>query len=182
MRKVFILVIALFLANTLSAQENTPQEQATKSKKEKKAEKEAMQTKQFEETYAMLNGKQFVLEADYLADAKGQQISVNSNLNFILVDSNTAVIQVGKNVGVGANGVGGRTAKGKITSYQFDKNDKKKSFNIQMNVDTPIGFFSVSMFIPAGSKTTATVTPDKVNLIGKLVPLDKSIVHEGWSL
>lgn len=182
MKAIYIIIITFFLANGLSAQENTQQDQTTKSKKEKKAEKEALQLKQFEDTFALLNGKKFVLEADFLVTDKGDRISVTSNLNFIMVDSNMAVIQVGKNVGVGGNGIGGRTAKGNITSWQVDKNEKKKSFNVRMSVNTTIGFFSVSMYIPSNNNTTATVTPDKVDLIGKLIPLDKSIVYEGWSL
>jgi len=182
MKTIFILITAFFLTIGLSAQENTPQDQATKSKKEKKAEKEALQVKQFEETFALLNGKKFVLEADFLVTDKGDRISVTSNLNFIMVDSNMAVIQVGQNVGVGGNGIGGRTAKGNITSWQVDKNDKKKSFNVRMSINTTIGFFSVSMYIPSINNTTATVTPDKIDLTGKLVPFDKSIVYEGWSL
>lgn len=182
MKKIFMIIVALFLVIGLSAQENTTQNEGTKSKKEKKAEKEAMQMKQFEELFAMLNGKKFVLEADYLVTGTRERISVTSNLNFIMVDSNMAVIQVGKNVGVGGNGVGGTTAKGTITSWQIDKNEKKKSFNIRMSINTTIGFFSVSMYIPTSNNTTATITPIGIDLVGKLVPLDKSIVYEGWSL
>jgi ATPase subunit of ABC transporter with duplicated ATPase domains len=182
MKTVFLIVFTLIFVSGLSAQENTPQDQATKSKKEKKAEKEALQAKQFEETFALLNSKRFVLEADFLVTDYGDRISVTSNLNFIMVDSNMAVIQVGRNVGIGGNGVGGTTAKGTITSWQIDKNEKKKSFNIRMNINTTIGFYSVSMYIPTNNNTTARVTPNNINLDGKLVPLDKSIVHEGWSL
>lgn len=182
MKTIFIMIVALILANTLSAQENTPQDQVTKSKKEKKAEKESLQTKQSEELYTMLNGKKFVLEADYLVTDKSDRISVTSNLNFIMVDSNVAIIQVGKNVGVGGNGVGGTTAKGTITSWQIDKNEKKKSLNVRMSINTTIGFFSVSMYIPSNNTATATITPIGIDLVGKLVPLDKSIVYEGWSL
>lgn len=180
MTKLFIIIFALFLTNVVSAQENTPQTEG--SKKDKKAEKEATKMKQFEEIYAMLNEKRYVLEADYLVGDNLQKVSVSAVLNFIMVDSNMAVIQVGQNVGVGSNGVGGQTAKGNITSYQVDKNEKKKSFNVRMSINTTIGFFSVSMFIPAGSNTTATVTPIRLDMLGKLVPMDKSIVHEGWSL
>jgi hypothetical protein len=182
MKKIYIIIVALFLVSRLSAQENTPQDQSTKSKKEKKAEKEALQAKQFDETFAMLNRKKFVLEADFLVTGKGERISVTSNLNFIMVDSNLAVIQVGKNVGVGGNGVGGTTAKGAITSWQLDRNEKKKSFNIQINVNTTIGFYSVSIFIPSSGSATAKLSPDKFDLVGKIVSLDQSIVHEGWSL
>lgn len=182
MKTAQVIIFAFFIISGLSAQNNTPQDQATKSKKVKKAEKEALQSRQFEETSAILNSKKFVLEADYLVTSKGDRISVTSNLNFIMVDSNMAVIQVGQNVGIGGNGVGGRTAKGKITSWQVDKNEKKKSFNVRMSVDTPVGFFSVSMYIPSNNNITATVTPDRLDMVGKLVPLEKSIVYEGWSL
>lgn len=182
MKTIFLIMFALILVSGLSAQENTPQDQATKSKKEKKAEKEALQAKQFEETFALLNSKRFVLEADFLVTERGDRISVSSNLNFIMVDSNMAVIQIGGNVGVGNNGVGGTTAKGTITSWQIDKNEKKKSFNIRININSTIGFFSVSMNVPLNNNTTARVTPVKIDLNGKLVSLDKSIVHEGWSL
>lgn len=182
MKKAIILFVVLFLANGLSAQENTPQNEGTKSSKAlKKEQQEAALMQQFQEKSALVDGKQFVLEADFLINKAGEQTSVNSVLNFIMVDSNMAVIQVGNNVGLGANGSGGITAKGNITSWTVDKNEKKKSLNVRMNVNTSIGFFSVSMFIPAGNNTTAKLSPATIDFVGKLVPFEKSSVYEGRS-
>ena len=182
MKTVVIIIVVLFLANGLSAQENTPQNESSKSTKaSKKEQQEAALTQQFREKAALVESKRFVLEADFLINKAGEQISVSSVLNFIMVDSNMAVIQVGNTVGLGPNGSGGLTAKGKITSWDVDKNEKKNSINVRMNVNTSIGFYSVSMFIPAGNNTTAKLSPATLDFVGKLVPLEMSSVYEGRS-
>lgn len=180
MKTAFLFIVVLFLANELSAQQNTQQNEDS-SKASKKEKREAALTQQFQEKAALVESKRFVLEADFLINKEGEQISVSSVLNFIMVDSNMAVIQVGSNVGLGPNGSGGITAKGNITSWDVDKNEKKKSVNVRMNVNTSLGFFSVSMFIPAGNNTTAKLSPATLDFVGKLVPLEKSIVYEGRS-
>jgi hypothetical protein len=183
MKSILILIVALFLVNGLSAQENAQKNESDKSSKmSKKEAREAALTQQFKEKTAMVDGKRFVLEADFIINKNGDQSSVSSVLNFIMVDSNIAVIQVGNIVGAGVNGSGGITAKGNITSWTVDKNEKQKSLNIRMNVNTTNGFFSVSMFIPAGNNTTAKLSPNPIDFVGKLVPLEQSVVYEGRSL
>lgn len=184
--KTIAIIMALFLATGLSAQENNiKKEAAKKEQKERKEKREAALAEQFNETSAILNSMRFVLEADYLSNQYGYRSMANSNLNFILVDSTEAVIQTGNNVGIGYNGVGGITAKGNITRWVVNKNDKRKTMSVEMNVSTSIGFFQVFMDISVSGKTTATLSSNwagKLIYDGRLVPLDDSYAFKGSSL
>ena len=186
MKTIAIIITALFATTGLSAQENNPKQLAGETQKnEKKEQRDALLSSQFNETTALVNSMQFTLEADYLSNQYGYRRFVSPTLNFIIVDSATSVIQTGRNVGIGYNGVGGITAKGNISSWKVQTNIKKKNTTVEMNVLTNTGFLNVVMNISATGKTTATLTgnwPGRLVYDGHLVPLDKSLTFQGSSL
>ena len=128
----------------------------------------------------------FVLEADYMIDKSGKRITADQSLNFIMVDSTHAMLQNGKTAGQGANGVGGVSLSGNITSWKVESNEKKKSFSLQMNVLTDNGFLTVFMNISTGHNTTASVSGNQwlemYRYEGRLVPLEESSVYKGRTL
>ncbi len=149
-------MVLMILGTGLFAQENASQSESGKSaKKETKAEREATRILQFNEKSAMINSRQFVLEASYIISRDGTRNSVPSGLNYIMVDSAQAVVQSGNNAGMGLNDVGGVSASGNITSWKVYKNEKKRSFAIQMGVSTNLGLFNMSVHILANGDATA---------------------------
>jgi hypothetical protein len=187
MKTILSLVLVLLISGGLFAQENSNQSSESKeTKMSKKEQRKALQQKLFAEKEALLNSKQFVLEADYFISRQGNRISVPSSINFIMVDSTEGIVQLGTNSGMGANGVGGVTAKGKISGWVLEPDSKKNNFSLRFNVNSAIGFFTVTMNIPVDGKTLAFINGsayfDQFDYQGKLIPLSESNAFKGRSL
>jgi len=175
MKKIIVLILLTILFNPAYSQETTELKQAKKQEEKEK----------FQETKRILESKSFVLETDYLQDRRGNRIMVNPTINFIEVNSETGVIQIGSDYRIGPNGVGGVTAKGKITKWELEQNKKKKNFNVTMHVMTSIGSYDVHMSIGYDGKARARLSGMKpITLIfdGEIVPLSESKTYEGSSI
>ena len=110
---------------------------------------------------------------------------VSNGINFVSVDSTEAIIQVGSNYRIGANGVGGVTAKGKITSWKFTEYKKKNYFGLRINVLTPIGIYDLYFSISPSGQATAQLTgltAGRLTFDGNIVPWENLTVYEGHSL
>lgn len=180
MKRIIIILILAFLSNVILAQTGDKNPAATRKEK-RNAEIE----EQFQLNKSMLENRDFVLEADRLLDKRGNTFIVNSTINFVAVDSATAVIQIGSNYRLGPNGVGGVTAKGKITNWKLTENKKQKSFNLTINVMTTIGIYDLSFMIGPLNSATATLTglrAGQLTFEGRLIPYTESSVYEGQSL
>lgn len=179
-QNIFILILLLMPSLTyISGQSQTT------DKRSKKALKKEQLDKEFKTTRNMLMSRDFVLEADHLMDKWGNRAYVSSNINFVKVDSSTAIIQVGSNHNLGRNGVGGVTAKGKITGWDITVDPKRKSFYVQLNVMTNIGIYDVNISVSAYGDATASVTGLRLGRLtfeGDVVPLNNTIVYEGSSI
>ncbi|HAH23476.1 MAG TPA: hypothetical protein DCL77_06930 [Prolixibacteraceae bacterium] len=180
MKKLVIFLAFVISANIAFAQIND--KNASLSRKEKR---KAKIEKQYQSVKDMIENKDFVLEANFLQDRYGRRYPVNNGINFVSVDSTEAVIQVGSNTRIGANGVGGVTAKGKITSWKLTENKRKNSFGLRINVMTPIGFYDVFFSILPSGQATAQLTglrSGSLTFDGNIVPIENSTVYEGQSL
>ena len=180
MKKLVVILLILMVSPGVWAQQET--ESSTLSKKEKR---QLEQEKQFQQTQALLESRNFVLEADFLQDRYGNRVFVSSIINFIAIDSTEAVIQIGSNHSFGPNGLGGVTAKGRITNWELKSNDKKKTFRLTVNVMTSIGIYDVNFSIGSSGRTTALLTGlrrGNLSFEGNLIPLQESAVFEGNSI
>ncbi len=151
---------------------------------QKKMKKDSTLNADFNQTKMMLENKDFVLEADYLANQIGDRIPVSSTINFVSVDSANAVLQIGRNTGIGYNGVGGVTAQGNITRYKLNIDQKRKSFYLSFSVMTAIGSYDINMSVSADAYANATLTgiqSGQLIYTGYLVPLEKSRVYKGYN-
>jgi len=181
MKAMIKILTVLLIAGGFSASVYAGNPQDRQAKKE--AKKAALE-KEYQQTANLLENRNFVLEADYLANRFGSRVPVTSNLNFIKVDSSKAVIQIGSPTGLGYNGVGGVTAEGRIGKWQVTQNPKKKSFQIYMNLMTPLGAYDVHFFVGADGYAQATlsgITPGKLTYSGYLVPNETSRVYQGYN-
>ena len=180
MKRLVVFLGLIISASILFAQGNDENPVLTRKEK-RNAEIE----KNFQLIKSMLDNKDFVLESDFLQDRYGNRILVNSTINFVAVDSTDAIIQIGSNFRLGANGVGGVTAKGKITKWDLTENKKSKSFCLSMNVMTTIGIYDLFFNIGCSGKSTATLTglsAGRLTFDGNLVPWEKSSVFVGQHL
>ena len=180
MKRLAFFFALIISASFLYAQQND--ENTTLTRKEKR---QAELEKNFELTKQMLENKDFVLESNFLQDRHGIRIPVVSMLNFVSVDSTKAIIQIGSNSRIGANGVGGVTAKGDISKWELTENDKNKTFSLRINIMTPIGIYDLVFDIGASGQSTALLTglsAGRLTFDGNLVPHSKSLVFVGRSL
>ena len=158
------------------------EEGASFSKKEKR---QIELEKQYQQTKLLLESKNFVLETDFLQDKYGNRVFVSSTINFVAVDSTDAVIQIGSDFRVGPNGLGGVTAKGKITKWELKENEKRKNFNLSISVMTAIGIYDLRFSVGSSGSATALLTGlrrGQLTFDGDIVPTDESIVYEGQSI
>lgn len=180
MKKVLILLAFVISTNIIFAQGKDENISLTK-KERRKIEDE----KKYELTKSMLENRNFVLQANYLQDRWGNRYFVDQGLNFVSVDSTEAIIQIGSNYRIGANGVGGVTARGTITNWELTENQKSKSFDVRMTVMTPIGIYDLYFSVGSLGAATAQLTglrPGQLIFDGNLVPWQDSWVYIGWSL
>lgn len=151
----------------------------------KKEKKEAELEKQYQLNKYMLENKDFVLQADYLENKYGHRFIVNRSINFVAVDSTIAVIQVGSDAArLGANGVGGVTAKGNITRWKLKENKKQRTFYLSMSVMTSIGIYDLQFTIGPSENSSALLTgltAGQLTFDGELLPHSESSVYEGES-
>lgn len=177
MKHIVILILSFFLVGAVSAQE-----EKLSKKERRKMERQAEAEQKYVRTGELLDSMKFVLEADYLNNQRGHRVIVPTSLNFIKVDANSAVLQVGRNTGTGSNGVGGTTAEGEISRYDVNKNEKKKTYDVRMNVNTNIGNYDVFMSVAYDGSARATISgvyPGKLTWEGDIVSLDDSRVYQG---
>jgi hypothetical protein len=191
--KIYILLCGLLFTVTSVFSQYEPEQQVMTKEEQRKLEKEhktAMKIAAEEEalkvTEWMLDQHKFVLEADYISGRSGMRYPVSSILNFIMVDSTEAVIQIGSSSGIGYNGVGGITAEGSLTQYEVEKKVGKRgtSYFVKMYVLSALGMYDVMMWVSGSGNVDATVRGNSRGVLrysGRLVPLNESRVYKGRS-
>ena len=131
-----------------------------------------------------LNSRSFALEADMLYDKYGQSIPVQSNINFILVDSVYGVLQVGDPFRMGGNGLGGVTYEGSVNSYNFEKDTKRNNYIISYTLISSFGSFDVNINVLSNGRAEATVRgafSGSIRYAGRIVGLANTRVFKGMS-
>ena len=180
MKRIVLIVALVFSANFIFAQNQI--DDSTMTRKERKA---AELQQRYLETKYILENNNFVIETDYLSDRYGNRVTVSPTINFVMVADSTGIVQIGSNYHLGANGVGGVTAKGKITRYELKENEDKKSFYLRMTVMTSIGIYDLGINVSGYGNATARLSglsAGKLTFDGDIVPLQESVVYEGYSL
>lgn len=187
MKTILIALFAMIMMSPASlwGQELSKKEQKALNKKLKEEQK-AEETAAFTAMAGlMVEHKTFVLEAERLQDSKGNTINVSSMINFVACDSVNAVIQIGSDLYIGENGVGGVTIEGPISNYEWKFNEKKGVYTLSYNVRSPLGAYNVRMSVFGEGRAEATITsnwPGRLSYYGKLVPPVASKVYKGTSL
>lgn len=187
---IFLILIAFILGNsgTISAQDGRASKADIKEQKawEKQKQKEAREKeleRNIEMTSTMVKLQRFVLEADYLSNKYGTRVPVSRTINFVMVDSLNATVQVGSAYSLGYNGVGGETVTGRITKYEYKMTGRNKdSYSIRMVFMSPVGTYDITMMINPEGYADASIRGNwsgQLNYHGRLVPLGLSKVYKG---
>lgn len=179
--KGLIIALLLMLAAGASASGAVPQDRQTR-----KAIDAAEDSVRFAATVEVMKNMDFVLEADRLVLSRGQNVLVNSMVNFVSVKGDKAVIQVAPFSGPGANGVGGVTVDGSISDLEY-RVSKKGNVTLSMYVSGAVASCKVTFSLPkGGTRATVRIDPnyssDDISLVGEIVPTAMSRVYEGLSL
>jgi len=170
------------MAFPILAQENSNTKKLSrKEKKElRKKEKEA-KIKRLSHT---IESKRFVFEADQIMDRNAKTYPVISNINFVSIDSNIAVFQLGSASIVGVNGLGGVTIEGKIVNFKLNKNEKNGYYYIVLKVSTKFGFYDMQLDIsPLGSTRVKITTSNhrKIGYSGVVKSFEDSNIYQGMT-
>lgn len=190
-----ILVMAISLSasainivqdTTLSKKEQKAlkKEQKRKAKEQKKAEREAFEKLVNQQAQVAIDSQSFVLEATQLYDRKGRTVNVQSNINFLKVEGNTGVLQIGSAHLVGWNGVGGITVDGRISDWKVKKDEKTGRTRVEFNIMGSVLTARVTYDLDGtGNFCNATVngvfSNGQLKMRGQLVPNNISSTFEG---
>lgn len=180
MKKLMILLFVALVSFPVMAQKMTKEERkaAKVAKKEAQAKADAERAVVLKQS---IDDRQFVLEALFLADKRGQRIVVDPILNFVGIDHDKAAFQFGNGSDIGYNGVGGVTVDGNVSNYKVSVN-KKGIYSIDFRISAPIGSVFVSMTVTSTGQADAVIsgnTSTKLKYSGNLVPLSESRVYKG---
>ena len=178
MKSKLLVIVLLLISNIIYAQNKT-------GNKVSKADKAAQIEMQYLATENLIDSNAFVLTADFLSNRYGYRRIAEPTLNFIEVDSTDIVIQTGNSFGMGYNGIGGLTVRGRITRWDVNKDPVRKTFTIRMSVSSSLGFYDIFMNVNASGKTIATVSGmrgQEVIFEGSLSHIDEFQTYQGTSI
>ncbi len=180
-----LVVLSLVLSFSLLS---FGQEEEKLSRKERRAIEKQKQKELSEQMAKVLSvaidEQNWVLEANMLQNKRGSSVNVSSNLNFVAVEGEEAFVQLGRNTGMGQNGVGGVSVRGRVTKYEVKKNEKKGTYFIMLYVSSALGSFDIRLNCNAdGQIANATVqgttSSNRIEYRGIIVPVSMSNVYKG---
>lgn len=181
MKKIILIALIAICAGTGSAQETK-----NATRKQLRAEQEALDMHYFEEATKAIKNREFILEADHVMFKYGLTAFVSSTTNFVAVHGDKAVVQVAFNIPVsGPNGLGGITVTGTVSDFEQSV-DKRGNLYISMNVMGTGISARVEISLPRGSNSASVdILPNfnsnRLSLSGVLLPLCKANVFQGRS-
>jgi len=184
MRTILFFMFCLCAVYSASAQIDEDVVRQKEQKIQEKKVKEDAKLKEEAKIKEMLTKRKFVLEADYLSGRTGLRRSVTSSLNFIKLDSANCIVQVGSNSGLGANGVGGVTAEGRVSKYELST-DKKNNHTIKISMSSSLGFFDIVIYVSSSGNADADLRGNysgSLTFSGKIISLKETRVYKGSSM
>ncbi|ANQ47502.1 DUF4251 domain-containing protein [Flammeovirga yaeyamensis] len=195
-----VLLVTLLFAVSIQAQDTSSNNKALtkkeiraqkraerlKAKEEKRKQAEAYEQILHAQAVTGIDSMAFVLEANQVYDRYGNIENVNGNINFVSVNGDRAVFQLGFDGVVGLNGVGGITMEGKISDYEV-KEEKNGRRTVTFNVMGPVMLARMQFSIDgsgnyANVKVNAQTENIELSFRGVVKPSQVSTVYEGMKL
>lgn len=173
MKKIISTAMILLLAATAVAQERVPLTRQEKKamREEQKRQKEAVLAVNTDQA---IRSGQFVLKADQVRGRNGYLFHSDPTINFVAVEGKDAYVQLASPSGMGFNGLGGITLRGKINSIDIDREERNDFYNIVINATGNAGNMTIVMSASnTGERATARVSTNwgsRIEFSGRLVP------------
>lgn len=161
--------------------------QMREEKKKEEKEYDILDSISWNQATKAIEDRKFVLEGDRVIFKHGETVNVDGQRTFVLLDSDRGVVQVSpSNFAPGANGVGGITADGLVSSVKTET-DKKGNLTLTMYINGRAISAQVDITLYKGTnRATAVVSPtfnsNRTTIEGKIVPAEYSNYFEGISL
>ena len=167
--KHYLLIICLIALSSITLTAQT-----------KKEKKEAGKEKRYENIKTMINSGIYFFEAEWATTQKGIRISLSSNPNHLIIDKDSADIDlpyfgVSQNPTAGLSDDGGISFKGAIKNYNVKYNDKKEKAFIKFNANGSTGSFDISLVVTSSGSSYLTVNSmdrNSISFDGKTFPID----------
>jgi len=173
-----ILSLIFFLSLTTMAQ-NSEKKLSRKERKELKKKQKEEDIKQMSK---LVESLRFVFEANEIIDRSGKVYNADATINFVAMDSNHLVFQLGSAMLIGINDVGGITIEGKITNTKITKTEKNGYYYLVIKVSATSGFYEIQMDIsPSGFATVKVTTSNYKKIVykGNIVTYGNSNIYKG---
>lgn len=200
MKRLFVLfaLVALFCpladvaAQSIGGHEiEVRSENRINARESKKNNKKQQRAEEREVAYisalALLDSRDFVLEANKLSMPDGSSLAVFSDVNYLMMKGDKAVVQVNPGISGGPNGMGGITLEGRVVDLT-KTTDKRGNVTLKYTVMSTGGSAEVELkLLSGGDKANATITPKmrssaRVIMFGKLLASEFSRVFKGFSM
>ncbi|PKP09668.1 MAG: hypothetical protein CVU09_10230 [Bacteroidetes bacterium HGW-Bacteroidetes-4] len=176
------LLIAALLVVSLFSSAQTEEKKDKLSRKERKELRKIEKEETRKKVTKLIEGKQYVLKANYLKNPYGSYLSVDDTRNFIWVDSVLSVVQFSSFRTIAAGGEVGVTVEGKVFDYEQYVKGKSNSTFIRFNINSLKGNYWVVIDVRPNGKADAEVySPNgkRMDFSGKLVSIDEAGVLKG---
>ena len=158
------------------------------SKKSSKKEQRAIENEiAFQSALGLVKSRHFVMEATKLSMPDGSSLAVFSDVNYIMMKGDRAVVQSTPGISGGPNGMGGITLEGMVVDLR-ETVDKRGNLSLKFTVMSTGGSAEVELkLMVGGDSANTTVTPkmrttNRVIMFGRIVDPEKSRVFKGFSL
>lgn len=175
-----VIMLLITLAAMTQGQVSLTKEERKILKNEQKKQAEKMMSMN---TAQALRSSQFILKADRVRGRGGSIINVNPRINFVSVQGEEVYVQLGSDTGIGYNGVGGVTLKGKVTGYSVEQDKKNGNYYILLNTLGTGGALTITIRVNVtGEMADAIVQTNwgsRVDFIGNVVPAGRLQVYKG---
>lgn len=187
MKKFSILLVILFVFGlAANAQGNKEMDMSKLSKKERKALRKQQEEESIKMYIAILESKEWVIEAHTLYDRYQNSYILNPTINFVGMAKDHGAIQLGFDGLVGWNGVGGVTIDGSIDGYTIQERKGEKTPAARMTFrGRGTGSATVSLSVNSSGQARVDVSGnfgDRFSFAGRFVPMSQSVVYKGQSL
>lgn len=156
-------------------------------KSNKKAQKAQLAAQEYAEARKILEERDFVMEANKVSMPDGTSLAVFSDVNYLMMKGENAIVQFNPGISGGPNGMGGITLEGRVMDLRQTE-DKRGNVILKYTVFSTAGSADVELtLLRGGNKANAVVSQKmhsgrRVMMFGKMVPTENSRVFKGFSM
>jgi hypothetical protein len=158
------------------------------SKRGSKREQRAIEKEiAYQSALGLVRSRNFVMEANKLSMPDGSSLAVFSDVNYLMMKGDKAVVQANPGISGGQNGMGGITLEGMVVDLR-ESMDKRGNLSLRFTIMSTGGSAEVEFkLLYGGDAANATISPkmstsNRVILFGRIIDPEKSKVFKGFSM